>query len=295
MATEPGFGHVKHCTFLFNSQPYFLHPGNENEVAYVSTNGETVQRFTMSECGVRVANVSMHSAGQWQLGATSSTGVDASADFQLKIVPAVTTDEGSTTTVAGRPNDTVTIKCVPEDEDHGQHKYCEMWEIQEGHRGGEEQQLKREVCEWKTRFPRLTERRREIRCRTFSRGSMEAVVRKWTVVGQYEDTASDYLQGDSAIVLRCKNRSGVRLSGCYIRNQQTGTVHRISNGLMGVRYSSFRSNLDRGLCQFEIPKPFRADEVGHWLMQMVIDGQDVEQGRVDECMFTVSEDIVYQV
>lgn len=281
LATDPGFGPVKYCTFLFNSQPYFLHPTNENEVAYVSIHGETVQRFTMSDCGAQVSNVSLNSAGTWHLGATSSTGVDASAEFSLEIAPLTRSDIESTT-ISGRPGTVVEIKCAPQDTDD--HRFCEMWVEGEG------EAVKREECTWTTMFPELLQRR-EVRCLTFAKGSMEAVTKKWTVVGEYSDTTSDYLNGDSSVVLRCKRKSSPLL-GCYIRNRQTGHIHRIANGLKGHRYSSFRSNLARGLCQFEIPKPIRVDELGQWLLRMYYGDSG---GSVDECLFTVTDGNVFQV
>lgn len=287
LVTNPGFGSVKYCTFLYNSQPYFLHPGNENEVAYVSDQGETVQRFTVSECGAKVSNVSLQSSGTWQLGATSSLGVDASADVQLQVIPAENSDIESRT-VSGRPGDTVVVDCSPgmhEKGVDGDHRFCEMWE--EGHRdrgtSGD--------CKWTTVYPQLKERK-EIRCRTFAKGSMEAVLKRWTVVGEYKGTTWDYLNGDESVVLRCKRRESP-LTGCYIRNQQTNHLYRIANGLKGTRYSSFRSNLAKGLCQFEIPKPTRVDELGTWTMRLFyLSGQEE---LVDECVFTVADGNVFQV
>lgn len=288
LATDSGFGPVKYCTFLFNSQPYFLHPGNENEVAYVTELGETVQRFTVSECGVKVSNVSLKSSGIWQLGATSGAGVDASADFQLQVIPAVQSGIESSTTVSGRPGTSVVINCSPESVDEvGDHQHCEMWE--EDSNNGREGLIS--SCKWTTSHPQLMERK-QILCRTFARGSMEAVIKRWTVVGEYLDTTSDYLNGDSSVVLRCK-RKDTAVTGCYMRNQQTGEMYRITNGLNGRRYSSFRSHLARGLCQFEIPKPIRGDELGSWSMRVFYrSGQDE---RFDECLFSVTDGNVFQV
>lgn len=295
LATEPGFGQVKYCTFLFNSQPYFLHPGNENEVAYVSEHGETVERFTAAECGVKVSSVTLASAGIWQLGATSQTGVDASADFQLQVLPKVHSDIESTT-LGGRPGTRLVINCsagssegAAEGEGGGdEHEYCTMWE------DGMEYQASA-GCKWETIYPDLM-MRKEIRCCTFPRGSMESVIKKWTVVGEYSDTSADYLNGEASVVLRCKSKAAP-LTACYMRNGQNGEVFRVGNGLKATRYSSYRSNLSRGFCQFEIPKPMRAEERGQWVMKVLYKGpEEKEEGlQFDECLFTVTDGQIFQV
>ena len=128
LAIDSGFGRVKYCTLLLNSQPYPLHPGNENHVSYVSEWGERVERFTTDECGAKVSNVSLQSSGAWQLGATSRTGVDASAEFQLDVIPAVPSDPEALT-VSGRPGDSVVINCTAgEPQRKGAEFFCEMWE-----------------------------------------------------------------------------------------------------------------------------------------------------------------------
>lgn len=260
--TEAGFGKVKYCTFLFNGEPYFLHPSNENAMDYVSVNGETVQRFTASECGVKVSNVSLNSAGIWQLGATSSAGHDASAELHLKVTPAVS--DGLETMVYGRPGTPVAINCSIEGDDvaavDSNHRFCEMWQSEKE----SERDVKWGSCEWKTIHPELGQRT-EINCRTFATGSMEAVTRKWIVIGHFSGTTSDYLNSDASVVLRCKSKGP--LKGCFVQHQQTGRVLKIGNALKGTRYSSYRTNMARGLCQFEIPKPFRVDELGVWVMR----------------------------
>lgn len=306
--TEPGFGQVKYCTFLFNGEPYFLHPVNENEVNYVSTNGEIVQRFTVSECGAKVFNVSLRSAGVWQLGATSATGIDSHADFRLQVRPA---ESAVGRTVYGRPGESVVIDCgADKDDDNGDvnrdningnvvvandYQFCEMWT------GDKQIGSPRKTCKWTTSYPDLMGRT-QVQCRTFAKGSMAPTTKTWTILGRYAETTSDYLNSDSSIVLRCKSKSP--LKGCYITNSQLGTTYQIANGLMGDRYSSFRTNVARGLCQFEIPKPLLAGELGFWRMEVIVGtaaagralkGEEEEEQRIDECLFTVTDANVFQV
>lgn len=289
LATAPGFGKVKYCTFQFHSQPFYLHPGNENEVAYVADTGETVQRFTSGECGVKVSNVSADSAGNWQLGASSHTGVDATAEFNLEVIPKGRAEGDADRTLRGRPSDPVEVNCSTDN--YGDDEFCEMWEglDADGAYG------KREGCKYSTWYPALHSSQ-EIRCRTFQRGSMVPVVKKWTLIGEYPGVSFDYLNGDSGLVLRCRTET-TPVKSCYIRNLQTGQVYQIANALMGTRYSSYRSNLFNGQCQFEIPKPFELQEVGQWAMQMHYEkkiGEEDQQG-VDECQFTVVDGNVFQV
>lgn len=290
LATAPGFGKVKYCTFQFHSQPFYLHPGNENEVAYVTDTGETVQRFTSAECGVKVSNVSTDSAGTWRLDATSHTAVNASAEFNVQVIPKGRHSEGDEERVMrGRPNDPVTVHCPS---DYGDDlNVCEMWEGSDAYQG-------MGGCTYSTSYPAL-HTIKEIRCRTFHRGSMMAVVKKWTLVGEFPGVSSDYLNGDSGLVLRCRTET-TPVTSCCIRNQQTDEVYRISNALMGTRYSSYRSNLDRGQCQFEIPKPFQVQEIGQWTMALHYEQQIGQNGTEyqpddDVCQFTVVDGNLFQV
>lgn len=306
LTTDRGFGQVKYCTFLFNGEPYFLHPGNENEMQYVSVHGETVQRFTENECGVKVSNVSLYSAGNWQLGATSITGKDASAEFTLKVLPS--DEEPTERIIYGRPGTQVVVNCSrgdtePDllDDDEGyspNRRFCEMWsttdeDLVNPRRMESESKaiMEEKPCQWNSTFPELMGRT-EVYCRTFDRGAMEMVMRKWRLVGEYLKTTTDYLNGDKSMVLRCRSKSP--LSSCYIQHRPTGRMYQVANALNGHRYSSFRSNLRLGHCQFEIPKPFLADDLGIWLMTMFKGGRGEEDG-VEECLFTVSDGQVFQV
>lgn len=287
LVTPPGFGTVKFCTFLYaNGQQFPLHPTSENEMIYVAMNGERVERFTVQECGVKVSNVSAASSGRWKLGATSgrnSAGgvTDASGEFQLQVIPAVKSDSEAAV-VHGRPGEWVTINCtVNGDNDPGD--YCEMWDrLKENE--------KRETCQWRIKVPADLTQRMDINCRTFTEGSMVPIERLWTVQGEYAGTTTDYLNSDSSVVLRCKSSQN-SLTGCVIRNRQTEQVYRITNGLKGTRYSSFRTHLGKGLCQFEIPKPVKVHEVGKWSLRMFYGGEN----KYEECLFTVTDGTVFKV
>lgn len=306
--TDRHYGNVKYCTFLFHGQPYFLHPSNENDgVAYRSVHGELIERFTATECGVKVTNVSRESAGMWQLGATSQSQVDASAAFRLEVVARVPTETGAEAAenVYGRPGAAVTLNCAEGIADDNRHRFCEF-DATDG--SDSRQRGANDPCSLVTAFPQSESIRRYM-CTTFSRGAMGAITRRWILHGQSE-TSHDSLETDNNIVLRCqaaaaaagRERDGgtvASIAHCYIRNVKTGAVWQIEDGLQDYRYSTFRTSLEKGRCQFEIPKPIRPEERGLWKMYLGFGGDTDDKSdnglEYEQCLFTVNDGKAFRI
>lgn len=263
----PNSSSLKSCTVLDHSNPYNLSthllPGQV---------GQFIERTI--PCGMKWFNVGSESNNSnWTLSAESETGVKASLDFQLQVIPTVPSDEVPKIW-KGRPGSSLEIRCNEEGE------FCEMWA--EG-----QEASKTETCVWKNRFPDDVKTKQEIRCRTFSKGSMKAVTKKWTVIGQYPDTTPEYVNGPESVILRCKSGIGA-IKACYMENLKTGEMFQIADGLSSNRgFSSYQTKLSDGVCEFEIPKPVEDNNV-RFLMKVHYPQQG-KRKRNEECYFDVAE------
>lgn len=253
------------CTILSGAQTY-------PDLSFDLTNTDVkdaLQRTSPPDCGVKMFNVSPSSNNtNWTLTATSKSGETVTSDFHLQVIPADRWEKDPIV-LKGILGSSLNLRC----NDKGQ--FCEMWE--EG--------SKSEGCLLKTHFPKRVQTQKQIRCRTFLKGSADPVIRTWTLIGQYPFTTPEYLNLESSLVLRCKSRT-LGISACFIRQLNMDEMYQVADGLNGMKYSSYRTQYSEGVCDFEIPKTLIRGGWGEdsWLMKVQWKGQGIE-----ECFFDRDE------
>lgn len=64
-------------------------------------------------------------------------------------------------------------------------------------------------------------------------------------------------------ILECEMSS---IAECFVEHVASRTKYSVQEGLQDTRYSAYKSNFLKGLCQFEIPGEVDENEVGIWVM-----------------------------
>lgn len=85
MNTSEEFGKLQNCTVLVNEVLFDLYQLEKDNHIYITGRYEKLQRFSRTECGIRVQNVSMESGGSWIISATDTLGKIEQSVFTLTV------------------------------------------------------------------------------------------------------------------------------------------------------------------------------------------------------------------
>lgn len=72
--TSDEFGQLQNCSVFVSEVLFDLYQLEKETHVYITGRFENLQRFSKSECGIRVRNVSSESAGDWIITATDKAG-----------------------------------------------------------------------------------------------------------------------------------------------------------------------------------------------------------------------------
>lgn len=72
--TSEEFGKLQNCTVLVSDVLFDLYQSETETHIYLTERFEKLQRFSQTECGIRVQNVSIESAGEWIITASDTLG-----------------------------------------------------------------------------------------------------------------------------------------------------------------------------------------------------------------------------
>lgn len=211
----------------------------DDEEFFKLKTGETLFRLfhTTNECGVRVYKANKASAGEWRLAIYMENGTF--------------TVERTEVSVVQKPEP----KC-PEKSPH----FCYLASVNSKEK------------KWSCNF---RDRNMTDMCHFASPGAMEF---KSVDLGRRDDRLDHYkgkiFKVEHSHILSCEvpvrssSESGTfKAHQCRITHLPTGRVLNIEDGLQHQRYSAFKTDLKKNICQLEIPNPI-GDDAGTW--QMVV-------------------------
>lgn len=107
--TSEEFGELKNCTVLVSEVLFDLYQLEKDTHIYVTERFEKLQRFSKTECGIRVHNISVESAGDWTITATDIEGKIETNVLSLTVIKS--TDFPNSTNVSVIPGETTRVEC----------------------------------------------------------------------------------------------------------------------------------------------------------------------------------------
>lgn len=110
--TSKEFGELKNCTVLVSEVLFDLYQLENETHIYKTERFEKLQRFSKTECGIRVHNISIESAGDWTITATDKEGKIETGVLNLSILHAV--DFPNVTNVSVIPGQSTRVTCPAE-------------------------------------------------------------------------------------------------------------------------------------------------------------------------------------
>lgn len=270
------------CHLIYNNglQVYQLFPPQTSTII-VTPNGETIQPLSAPDCGARVFNVSESSPAFWTLQAQSSGGTTAVVSGTLRLYVLDAVPASRSTTESGIAGHFGTITCPG---DYNQQRHCEIKDVGQG--------KVTESCEMVVKYPSVGVTN-IYQCQVFFWGRLEAVFSEIHVSSYAHPpkVVSTTEHTTNHVLLTCAV-SEESLSLCRAESLATGAQFLIMDGFQSRRYSAWNTQLQEGLCQFEIPTPLAANETGVWR----IHGKLASGGQWTGCLFHVNADLqtVYQ-
>lgn len=270
----PSFA-ILECRLIYDGVEIFrLIPGTSEP--QVTNNYETIETLGGDRCGARVHNVSSLSPASWQLQADSQDESTAmvSGTLRLSIISSVA--EARISSVTGAAGHFGTIHC-PGDPNHQRH--CEISnphrEITDG-------------CDVQVKYPPVASQPLVYLCRVFFWGRVDAVNSEIHVYS-YASAARvipNQAETTDHVLFSCAINES--LTVCRAERLTTnGNQFLVMDGFQSRRYSTWNTQLEGGLCQFEIPKPVAANETGVWR----IHGKLKASGLWTGCLFHLETDL----
>ncbi|XP_055846414.1 uncharacterized protein LOC129912263 [Episyrphus balteatus] len=245
LEVEESFGEISKCWFKFQDENQIEIDLTSNDVIE-TVRGEKVQKFSKTECGIRVENINNASIGTWNLQAMnfSESYTNDSVRIRILTAPKMILD-----TILEKPLGLNTVSCTKQDYTRA----CRLIETST--------KKSWDQCEL---FKKINNEN-NFECRTLSWGSMDESVEKISVriapITQYSEASIE--ERDDHIVLRCLMKS-VSVQSCRAEMPDRTTQLYIADGLYNGKYSSYDTLLSQSKCALEIPKPLEQSENGLW-------------------------------
>lgn len=107
--TSEEFGELKNCTVLVREVLFDLYQLEETNHIYKTERFEILQRFSKTQCGIRVQNVSLESAGDWTITATDKDGRNETSALHLTVLKSV--DFPNITNISVVPGQSQRVDC----------------------------------------------------------------------------------------------------------------------------------------------------------------------------------------
>lgn len=107
--TSKEFGELKNCTVLVSEVLFDLYQLEKESHIYLTERFEKLQRFSKTECGIRVQNISRESAGDWIITATDKEGKIETGDLNLSVLSSV--DFSNEKNVYVTPGQSTNVNC----------------------------------------------------------------------------------------------------------------------------------------------------------------------------------------
>lgn len=123
--TSKEFGELKNCTVLVSEVLFDLYQLEETNHSYLTERFEKLQRFSRTQCGIRVQNVSLESAGDWTITATDKEGRNETSSLRLTVLPSV--DFPNVTNISVVPGQSQRVDCPAVS--HSTTRRCRMIDI----------------------------------------------------------------------------------------------------------------------------------------------------------------------
>lgn len=240
-----------------------------------TSNSETIE-YT-NECGARVKNVNAITPGVWRLEAHSKDESVESDSLSVSILTSVA--DVRIIEEMGISGHFGTIECPG---DHNHQRHCEIIDPQN---------KKIESCEASVKYPPLNSDPKVYQCNVFFWGRIDVVQTEIQVrsVEAPLKIVSKVQDMTSHVVLSCST-ANEGLSVCRAESLTTGNQYLIMDGFQSRRYSSWNTQLESGLCQFEIPTPMANNETGVWR----IHGKLKRNGMWTGCLFNLNANMTLE-
>lgn len=218
---------LQNCQLTRNNKLYLLSPGL-NQSHDLST-GESVYPFDYNntyECGIRALNAQKASEGTWKLTSIDENGTEVS---------------GISTVTVLKEED-----WCPE-----QTQNCKITDlITKDEFSCNKQNLTGTIYQ----------------CQYFAKGqmSLKTIVEKKNAPQPHDPYQVTRL---GSTILECRNQTTPNsLKGCVVQHVPSKRNFSVTEGLQDIRYSAYKSDFAKGICQFEIPEEIKDDDVGIWTM-----------------------------
>ena len=223
-----------------------------NPSVSVTDAGETIESLGSNQCGARVHNFTSISTVVWALETWQPGGLsDYWRSLRVEVITSIPETEVSS--FSGVEGDFGTISC-PGDYNHQRH--CEIIDPQG---------LVHEGCELRVKYPAVSSGPQVFHCHVYYWGRMDSFAAELHVESMESPAKVLALTEEDAthVVFSCSVKEEA-LSVCRAESLSSGIQFLIMDGFQSQRYSAWKTHLQNGICQLEIPKPYAANEVGIW-------------------------------